>query len=99
MSSEMKFHRPVVMGTRGMVSTGHPLASSAALDVLKTGGNAVDAALSASAVLSVVKSSHGGPGCDLFGIFYSAQERKNSVLNGSGRAPRRLPRAADLGAI
>ncbi len=82
-----------------MVSTGHPLASSAALDVLKTGGNAVDAALSASAVLSVVKSYHGGLGGDLFGIFYSAKERKISVLNGSGRSPRLLRRERYSGAI
>jgi gamma-glutamyltranspeptidase / glutathione hydrolase len=88
----MKSHRPVVMGTRGMVATGHPLASDAALDVLKTGGNAIDAALCASAVLSVVKSYHCGLGGDLFGIFYSANEGKALVINGSGRSPREIRR-------
>lgn len=88
----MKMHRPVVMGSRGMVATGHPLASDAALDVLKAGGNAFDAALCASAVLSVIKSYHCGLGGDLFGIFYSADEGKTLVLNGSGRAPRKIRR-------
>jgi gamma-glutamyltranspeptidase/glutathione hydrolase len=45
MSSDSVIHRPVVMGVQGMVATGHPLASAAALDVLKDGGNAIDAAL------------------------------------------------------
>ena len=88
----MKFHRPVLMGAQGMVATGHPLASSAALDVLKEGGNAFDAALCASGVLAVVKSYHCGLGGDVFGIFYSAKERRVSVLNGSGRSPRRIRR-------
>ena len=80
------------MGARGMVATGHPLASDAALDVLKAGGNAIDAALCASAVLSVVKSYHCGLGGDLFGMFWSASEGKMLVLNGSGRAPQNLRR-------
>src|SRR6266550_3746802 len=88
----MKFHRPVVMGAQGMVATGHPLASTAALDVLKEGGNAFDAALCASGVLTVVKSYHCGLGGDVFGIFYSAQERRVLVLNGSGRSPRLIRR-------
>lgn len=75
-----------------MVATGHPLASDAALDVLKAGGNAFDAALCASAVLSVVKSYHCGLGGDLFALFHSADERKTLVLNGSGRAPRKARR-------
>ena len=80
------------MGGNGIVATGHPLASVAALDVLKGGGNAFDAALCASAVLSVVKSYHCGLGGDLFGIFHSAKERAVLVLNGSGRSPRLLRR-------
>jgi gamma-glutamyltranspeptidase/glutathione hydrolase len=80
------------MGARGMVATGHPLASDAALDVLKAGGNAFDAALCASGVLSVVKSYHCGLGGDLFGIFYSVDQGKLLVLNGSGRAPKKICR-------
>lgn len=92
MATDAQFHRPVVMGPGGMVSTGHPLASGAALDVLKAGGNAFDAALCASGVLSVVKSYHGGVGGDAFGIFYSAKEKKVLALNGSGRSPKLLRR-------
>jgi gamma-glutamyltranspeptidase/glutathione hydrolase len=92
MATDMQFHRPVVMGPGGMVSTGHPLASGAALEVLKGGGNAFDAALCASGVLSVVKSYHGGIGGDAFGIFYSAKKKKILVLNGSGRSPKQLQR-------
>ncbi|MEX0803188.1 MAG: gamma-glutamyltransferase [Candidatus Binatia bacterium] len=88
----MRFHRPVVMGVQSMVATGHPLASNAALDVLKDGGNAVDATLCASAVLSVVKSYHCGLGGDIFGIFYSAKDQRVLVLNGSGRSPRLVRR-------
>ena len=99
MSSESVIHRPVVMGVHGMVATGHPLASAAALDVLKDGGNAVDAALCASGVLSVVKSYHCGLGGDVFGIFYSAPQRRVLVLNGSGRSPRLLRRETYSGSI
>src|SRR6185369_7579580 len=90
--AEMDFHRPVVMGAGGMASTGHALASGAAIDILKSGGNAFDAALCASGVLSVVKSYHGGVGGDAFGIFYSAKEKRVLVLNGSGRSPKLLRR-------
>lgn len=94
MSFESVIHRPVVMGVNGMVASGHPLASTAALDVLKDGGNAVDAALCASGVLSVIKSYHCGLGGDVFGVFYSADRRRILVLNGSGRSPRLLRREA-----
>lgn len=90
----MNAHRPVVMGTRGMVSTGHPLASLSAVRVLQDGGNAFDAALCASGVLSVVKSYHCGLGGDLFGVFYSAKDKKVFALNGSGRSPRLTRREA-----
>lgn len=75
-----------------MASTGHALASGAAVEVLKSGGNAFDAALCASGVLSVVKSYHGGIGGDAFAVFYSAKEKRVLVLNGSGRSPRLLRR-------
>src|SRR5688500_20402519 len=87
------------MGVHGMVATGHPLASAAALDILKDGGNAVDAALCASGVLSVVKSYHCGLGGDVFGIFYSAKKRRVVVLNGSGLSRRLLRREAYSGSI
>lgn len=95
----MESHRPVITAAHGIAATGHPLASNAALDVLKSGGNAVDAALCASAVLAVIKSYHCGLGGDAFGIFYSAKERRIFVLNGSGRSPRLLHRERYSGGI
>jgi gamma-glutamyltranspeptidase/glutathione hydrolase len=85
--SEVIAHRPVITGLRGMASTGHSLASVEALHVLRKGGNAMDAALAAAAVLSVVKSYHCGLGGDLFALHYAAQDQKLHCLNGSGRSP------------
>jgi gamma-glutamyltranspeptidase/glutathione hydrolase len=73
-----------------MVSTGHPIASTEALRVLMDGGNAMDAALTAAFVLSVVKSYHCGLGGDVFLLFYRARESKVYALNGSGKSPRAL---------
>jgi gamma-glutamyltranspeptidase len=75
-----------------MASTGHSLASCEALDVLKKCGNAMDAALAAAAVLSVVKSYHCGLGGDVFALYYSARDRKLYCLNGSGKSPCLLKR-------
>jgi gamma-glutamyltranspeptidase/glutathione hydrolase len=75
-----------------MVSTGHSLASVEALHVLKNGGNAMDAALTAAAVLSVVKSYHCGLGGDVFALYYSARDQQLYCLNGSGKSPYLLQR-------
>jgi len=84
-------------GTRGVVSAGHPLAAAAALDVLRAGGNAVDAVVAGSAVQCVVELPWCGIGGDAFVAVRSAPGEV-AVLNGSGRAPRgieaRLPRGA-----
>lgn len=80
MEERHESHRPVVMGTHGMVSTGHSLASVEALRVLIDGGNAMDAALTAAGVLSVVKSYHCGLGGDAFLLYYSAKDRKVCAL-------------------
>jgi gamma-glutamyltranspeptidase/glutathione hydrolase len=80
-------HRSEVMAQNGMVASSQPLAVQAGLDVLKRGGNAIDAAVATAAVLSVVEPMNVGPGGDLFAIIYIAAENKLYALNASGRAP------------
>ena len=69
-------NRPVVMGVRGMVASHHPVASLAAIEILKKGGSAVDAAIAANAVLAVVYPHMCGIGGDLFMLIYSAKDKK-----------------------
>ena len=75
------------MARNGMVATSQPLAAQAGLDILKKGGNAIDAAVATAAVLSVVEPMNVGPGGDLFAIIYIAKENKLYALNASGKAP------------
>jgi gamma-glutamyltranspeptidase/glutathione hydrolase len=79
--------RSEVLARNGMVATSQPLAAEAGLDILKRGGNAIDAAVAAAAVLNVVEPASAGLGGDLFAIVWSAKEHKLLALNGSGRAP------------
>ena len=79
--------RSVVMARNGAIATSQPLATAAGLRVLQSGGNAVDAAVTAAAVLAVVEPTMNGPGGDLFAIVYSAKDKKVHGLNASGRAP------------
>src|SRR6266481_2891045 len=79
--------RSEVMGRNGIVATSQPLAAQAGLDILKKGGNAVDAAVAASAVLNLVEPMNVGVGGDLFAIIYVAKENKLYTLNASGKAP------------
>ena len=78
--------RSVVMGRNGMMATSQPLASVAGLRVLQEGGNAIDAAVTAAAVLAVVEPSMTGIGGDLFAIVYDAKTGTLSGLNASGRS-------------
>jgi gamma-glutamyltranspeptidase/glutathione hydrolase len=70
-----------------MVATSDPLASQAGLDVLKAGGNAIDAAVAAAAVLDVTSQNDTGIGGDLFAIVWSARDHRLYALNAAGRAP------------
>jgi gamma-glutamyltranspeptidase/glutathione hydrolase len=79
--------RSVVMARNAAIATSQPLATAAGLQVLQAGGNAIDAAVTAAAVLSVVEPTMNGPGGDLFAIVYSAKDKKVHALNSSGRAP------------
>lgn len=73
-----------------MVCTSQPLASAAALDVLRRGGNAIDAAITASATLAAVEPLSTGVGGDMFALYWSAKDKKLKALNGSGRCPQNL---------
>ncbi len=76
-----------MLARNGMVATSQPLATQAGLEILRLGGNAVDAAIAANAVLGVVEPTGCGIGGDLFAIVWDAKKRELSGLNGSGRSP------------
>jgi len=82
--------RSEVIARNGMAATSHPLATQVALDILKRGGNAFDAAIAANAVLGLVEPTGCGIGGDLFAIIWSADRGKLYGLNASGRSPRSL---------
>ena len=82
--------RSEVIARSGMVCTSQPLATQAALDILKKGGNAIDAAIAADALLGVVEPTGAGIGGDLFAIIWSADKGKLYGLNASGKSPRSL---------
>lgn len=75
-----------VVGTRGVVTAGHPLAAEAGLAVLRNGGNAMDAAITAAAMLAVTRPHMNGVGGDMFLLYYDAASRRVYALNGSGRS-------------
>ncbi len=84
--------RSTVIATDGMVATSHPLAAAAGLDVLKSGGNAVDAAIATNAMLGLVEPMSCGIGGDLFVIYWDSKTKKLYGLNASGRSPYALNR-------
>jgi gamma-glutamyltranspeptidase/glutathione hydrolase len=82
--------RSVVRAINGMVTTSQPLASAAGLRILQQGGNAIDAAIAAAAVLCVVEPMMVSPGGDLFALIWDAKKKDLKALNASGRAPKAL---------
>lgn len=84
--AQFRSRRSNVMATRGMVATSQPLAAQAGLTMLQAGGNAADAAIATAAMLNIVEPGSTGIGGDCFGLFWDANSKSVSALNGSGRA-------------
>ena len=82
--------RSEVFAPRAMAATSQPLATQVALDVMKAGGNAIDAAIAANAALGLMEPTGCGIGGDLFAIVWDARTRKLYGYNGSGRSPQSL---------
>ena len=82
--------RSQVIAQHGMAATSHPLSTQVALDVLKAGGNAIDAAIAANAMEGLVEPHVNGIGGDLYAIVWDAKTKKLYGINGSGRSPKSL---------
>lgn len=82
--------RSEVLAQNGMVATSHPLATQIGLDILKNGGNAIDAAIAANAALGLMEPTGSGIGGDLFAIVWDGKTKKLYGLNASGRSPQKL---------
>ncbi len=99
--------RSEVIATQGMVATSQPLATQIGIDILKQGGNALDAAIAANAALGLMEPTGNGIGGDLFAIIWDAKSKQLYGINGSGRSPLGLSfkqlkkelKAKDLSAI
>lgn len=89
-TGELFSTRSEVIAQHGMVATSHPLATQVGLDILKKGGNAIDAAIAANAALGLMEPTGCGIGGDLFAIVWDAKTQKLYGLNASGRSPKGL---------
>ena len=89
-TGEMFASRSEVFAENGMAATSQPLATQVALDILKKGGSAVDAAIAANAVLGLVEPTGCGIGGDLYAIVWQQKDQKLHGLNASGRSPASL---------
>jgi len=87
MSFDFKSRRSMVSARRGMVGASNPLAAQAGLSILRSGGNAADAAVATSAMMNVMDPGSCGVGGDCFALYFDAETKQVTALNGSGRAP------------
>jgi gamma-glutamyltranspeptidase / glutathione hydrolase len=89
------------MGRRGMAASAHQFVSETAIDIMRRGGNAIDATVAASAVLMVVEPRNGHLGGDTFMLFHDPDQNRVIALNGSGAAPGKatLAHYRDMGGI
>ena len=89
-TGELFSTRSEVIAKNGMVATSHPLATQVGVDILKGGGNAIDAAIAANAAIGLMEPTGNGIGGDLFAIIWIDREKKLYGLNSSGRSPKNL---------
>ncbi len=89
-TGELFATRSEVIAPRAMAATSHPLATQVALDIMKKGGNAIDAAIAANAALGLMEPTGNGIGGDLFAIVWDAESEQLYGLNASGRSPKSL---------
>ena len=89
-TGELFASRSEVMGQNGMAATSHPLATQIAVDILKQGGHAVDAAIAANAALGLMEPTGNGLGGDMFAIVWDQSAQELTGYNGSGRSPEDL---------
>ena len=89
-TGELFSTRSEVIAENGMVATSHPLATQIGIDILKNGGNAIDAAIAANAAIGLMEPTGNGIGGDLFAIIWVEKDKKLYGLNASGRSPKNL---------
>ena len=89
-TGELFSTRSEIIAENGMVATSHPLATQIGIDILKKGGNAVDAAIAANAAIGLMEPTGNGIGGDLFAIIWIENNKKLYGLNASGRSPKNL---------
>ncbi|HXG94729.1 MAG TPA: gamma-glutamyltransferase [Blastocatellia bacterium] len=90
LAARVKAGRSIVRAEHGMVASSQPLASQVGLEILKRGGNAVDASIAMAAMLNVTEPMMTGIGGDAFMLVYWSKTKELKALNASGRAPRAL---------
>ena len=89
-TGELFSTRSEVIAENGMVATSHPLATQIGIDILKDGGNAIDAAIAANAAIGLMEPTGNGIGGDLIAIIWVEKDKKLYGLNASGRSPKNL---------